>query len=110
MEVSNDFHFFIWLNLMTLGGNTVVDLGTFENFSPNFIILDVISGGPASLDWSAAIYDATTNRLVGNWTPFVHGYSGLDVRVSGANVGDHLELWLHANSVSGEVSLSASAG
>lgn len=97
-------------NLNEGGGNTIVDLGTVENFSPNFIILDVINGGPASLDWSAAIYDTTTNSLVGDWTPFVHGYSALDVRVSGTNVGDHLELWLHANSGSGEVSLTASAG
>ena len=97
-------------NLNEGAGNTVVDLGTVENFSPNFIILDVINGGPASLDWTAAIYDTTTNSLVGDWTPFVHGHSALDVRVSGTNIGDHLELWLHANSGTGEVSLTASAG
>lgn len=97
-------------NLNEGGANTVVDIGTIENFSPNFIILDVISGGPTSLDWSAAIYDTTTNTLVSNWTPFVHGYSALNIRVSGTNVGDHLELWLHANSGSGRVSLTASGG
>ncbi|WP_406835094.1 hypothetical protein ABLU29_02520 [Lactococcus lactis] len=52
-------------NLNEGGGSAVVDLGTVENFSPNFIILDVINGGPASLDWSAAIYDETANASAG---------------------------------------------
>lgn len=87
-------------------GTKPVVIGNWNKISDNpyFLMLDVVNGGPLSLNWSAAIYNVSKNKVICDWTNFNHNYSNLTLRYKEKpSNGDQLQLWLHANSGSGVV-------
>ena len=82
---------------------SLLEIGQISD-NPCFFILDVFNGGPLSLNWSAAIYNVSKNKVICDWTDFNHNYSNLLLHYKERSSNeDQLQLWLHANSESGVV-------
>lgn len=83
-----------------------LNIGSFYYVVEPYIILNVRDGGPKSLSWSAAIYNATTNELVNDWQEFEHGTKLIEFRIDEAkvHVRDKLQVYVRANSGEGHIS------
>lgn len=91
-------------------GIDILNIGYYEYVVKPFIRLEVIDGGPESLSWSAAIYNATTNELVNDWQEFKHGSNNMifNINQTKVHVGDQLQVHVHANSGEGYITFLAS--
>lgn len=88
-------------------GTKVVSMGMWETISDNpfYVLLDVVNGGPNSLDWSAQIYNVTKGKAVTDWQNFKHNStSAWSFKINEKpSDGDQIELYLSANSGSGNI-------
>lgn len=87
-------------------GIDTLNIGSFNYVVEPIVSLDIKDGGPESLSWSAAIYNATTNELVSDWQEYKHGERHIfyDLDTTKIDVGDQLQVYVQANSGEGYIS------
>lgn len=74
-------------------------------YIPRFFSISVTNGGPVSLIWTAAIKNTTSDVIISDYTPFIHGETGLTIKIYEDSIseGDDISVILHNNTGTGSI-------
>lgn len=74
-------------------------------YIPRFFTISVTNGGPSSLTWAAAIKNNTSDEIISDYTPFIHGQTGLTVTINEGSIseGDDISVILHNDTGTGSI-------
>lgn len=104
VDVSYDFQF-------PDGESPQFEIGTISReamtvfYIPRFFSIRVTNGGPDSLIWTAAIKNNTSDEVISQYTKFIHGQTGLTIKINAGSIseGDDISVILHNDSGTGSV-------